>query len=61
VNLLYQDLLAQAKGLPNSEILACMFATWVYGGGALPDGLGLPPSQLQQLQDHYVSYADPAA
>lgn len=54
---LYQDLLAQAHGLPNSEILACMFATWVCGGGVLPDGLGLMPAQFQRLRTHYFPHA----
>lgn len=49
----HAHLMAYARGNNNDNALACMIATWSFGGGALPARLGLPPDQFENLLAHH--------
>ncbi len=51
--LLRERLLSHAKGDPNDEALASILSTWLTGGGAMPECLGLDPVSFRQLLDHH--------
>ncbi len=49
----YQQLIACSNGLPNSEFLAQIIASWLEGEGALPNFLGLIDLEFHQLLAYY--------
>ncbi len=60
----HSHLMAYAHGRVNDDPLACMFATWRSGGGALPDWMGLCPEDFKVMMNHHfpgVPYEYPEA
>ncbi|MFZ0257230.1 MAG: nitrogen fixation protein NifQ [Gammaproteobacteria bacterium] len=49
----YAELMAHRCGHPNDHGLACIHATWVAGGGILPNRLGLTPLAYARLRHHH--------
>ena len=46
---LHAHLMAYARGRTNDDALACIIASWTYGGGALPAWLGLSAADFDEL------------
>ncbi|KAB2928248.1 MAG: nitrogen fixation protein NifQ [Candidatus Contendobacter sp.] len=56
----YGLLMSHSRSLPNDDVLARMVASQVGGGGALPVGLGLSPTEFTALLDrHFPAVALP--
>ena len=53
VRSVHSHLMAYAQGLTNDDLMACMFATWRCGGGALPDWLGLGEEAFKMMMNHH--------
>lgn len=53
----YGLLLSRSRHLPNDELLAQMVVSQVSGGGALPAGLGLLPTEFAALMDRHFPNA----
>lgn len=49
----YSHLMAYARGRGNDDPVACMFATWRYGGGALPAWMGLGCEDYRAMMHHH--------
>jgi len=49
----HSHLMAYAHGRINDDPMACMFATWRSGGGALPDWMGLCPEDFREMMKHH--------
>jgi len=47
----YERIVSHAAGGGNDDALACMLASWQAGNGAMPDYLGLEPSEFAALID----------
>ncbi len=45
----HAELMLRATGHGNDQALACMIATWAFGGGALPSWLGLSSDAFDEL------------
>lgn len=58
VRALHADLMGRAGGLGNDEALACMIASWAFGGGVLPAWLGLSPQGFDELLAHHFPGAE---
>lgn len=50
---IYSHLTAYARGRVNDDPVACMFATWHCGGGALPERMGLSMNEFRSMMDHH--------
>lgn len=61
----YHRLMAYARGRGNDNALACMFASWMTGDGALPRSWGLSCNAFAELMDYHFpgfdGFADPPA
>ncbi|WP_338113758.1 nitrogen fixation protein NifQ [Thiococcus pfennigii] len=50
---LYARLMAGAVGTGNDRVVACIYASWCTGAGAMPDWLGLAPADFARLLAHH--------
>ncbi|AGA91931.1 NifQ [Thioflavicoccus mobilis 8321] len=50
---LYSQLMAGAAGTGNDQVVACIYASWSSGAGAMPDWLGLTPVGFKRLMAHH--------
>lgn len=50
---IYSRLMAYARGADNDDTLACIYASWACGVGALPDRLGLSPADFQAMMAYH--------
>jgi len=57
---LHAHLMAGAIGSDNDHVLACIYACWLTGGGALPDWLGLAPPSFRRLLAFHFPAVDTA-
>jgi nitrogen fixation protein NifQ len=53
VNGIYARLMTRAVGADNDKVIACIYATWCTGGGAMPDWLGLVPGVFRAMLDFH--------
>jgi nitrogen fixation protein NifQ len=56
---IYARLMAHAAGEGNDAVLACIYASWCTGGGAMPDWLGLAPDAFHAMLDFHFPGYDP--
>jgi nitrogen fixation protein NifQ len=49
----HAHLMAYAQGHVNDDLVACMFASWRSGVGALPDWMGLSQEDFEKMMQHH--------